>query len=685
MRYLFAGRYFLLLWSCVLLCACAGPVEAAIVLEDSIVRRSFLSLDAAGSGFLKSTSGGEPFGELILEAGGAAYFAKKRLGGVKYQPIILEVGLGMSTAVYGWIADSWQGNATRKNGVITTMDYALKPLAGLQFNDALITETTFPACDSSNNDDTGHLLVTLTPDLTREVPPGQVDTAGTPDDPAARWLPCNFRLEIDGLECSKVNRIESFAIRQSTVIDEIGDARTTVIQPGMIEFPDLQITLAESVVATWKQWHDDFVIKGNNDETKERNGRLIFLSTDLQRELARVEFFNLGIFRLKNTPVVSGEESIRRVTAELYCERMTFVCNPAVVTPNTMAAATPDLTAVTNPLATTVTNPLATALPNPLAVPNPLTTITPDGGGAVLPVAQMPGDNGEIGKVYALGKADPLDFSLLGADFTVTPVVIGDRLYAPKANEKLLILRFIVHNPQQTERFVRGDSLIFTGVDVFDLNHVGEDSWGVAGTSKKAQLTLMPAQKLELYAVMTVPAKGPVPKLIVQATDREDSPVLRYDLRGKVTPLERPIADTADATGCTALEEVSARLGTAWPCNNFSVTVEKFDTVTTTLLDRTPAEGESFLVATLLLKNLAPIDSYLRWDAIDPVLTTAADEQLTYHNMLLATANRSVAQNIRPGAEMRVRIFFTIPADTQPRKLAISEGESRSYLFPVRE
>src|SRR5262249_54672525 len=136
------------------------------------------------------------------------------------------------------------------------------------------------------------------------------------------WLPSNFRLEIDGLDCTRVSRIDPFTVKQHAVADQIGDARDFLKEPGRIEFPNLAVTLAENAAATWLDWFERFVVKGNNADSQEKNGALVFLSPNRQTELARINFFNLGIFKIAHLKAEAAAEQIQRVTAALYCERM---------------------------------------------------------------------------------------------------------------------------------------------------------------------------------------------------------------------------------------------------------------------------------------------------------------------------------------------------------------------------
>ena len=75
---------------------------------------------------------------------------------------------------------------------------------------------------------------------------------------------------------------------------------------------------------SWRDWFEDFVVKGNSGQEKEKNGTLTFLSPNRKDTLATINLFNLGIFKLVDaTP--AGADAIHRITAELYCERMQFV------------------------------------------------------------------------------------------------------------------------------------------------------------------------------------------------------------------------------------------------------------------------------------------------------------------------------------------------------------------------
>jgi phage tail-like protein len=283
----------------------------------------FMDLDGVKTGFLKSVDGGTAVAEVVKEAQGATYFEKKHLGTLKYEDISISIGFSMTKAVYDWIAASWQMNYQRKNGAIHACDYKLDVKSSRQFFNALITETGIPACDGASKEP-AYLSIKFAPEYTRVIKGSGKANAELGKNEQKMWLPSNFKLEIDGLDCTKVNKIDAFTVKQTVKEEELGDARDYLKEPGKMDVPNLKITLSQIAAQSWYDYHEDFVIKGNCFEDKEKNGRLVFLSPNRQTELAEVKFFNLGIFKLADDKAEANNDTIKRVSAELYCERMEF-------------------------------------------------------------------------------------------------------------------------------------------------------------------------------------------------------------------------------------------------------------------------------------------------------------------------------------------------------------------------
>jgi hypothetical protein len=318
-----------------------GPVRSYVA------GPSFLTVDGAKAGFLKSVDGGGISAEVINEPAGPNYFVKKHIGQPKYEDFTIQVGFSMTKVLYNWIQQFWSMNFQRMDGSIVAFDYQLNPVSEREFKQALITETTIPAADGSSKEP-AYITLKFAPEITRIVKPsgGKKDYGEYGKYEQKVWLPSNFKLEIDGLDCSKVAKIDSFTVKQTVVKDNIGDARDKLKEPGKLEFPNLKITLAESSAQSWIAWHEDFVIKGNNDENREKSGTLSLLSPNRQIVLLQIKFYNMGIFRLQPENAEANADTIKRVQAELYVERMEFIWKNVIAsdpteTPNGGVALTP--------------------------------------------------------------------------------------------------------------------------------------------------------------------------------------------------------------------------------------------------------------------------------------------------------------------------------------------------------
>ena len=287
-----------------------------------------LTLEGVQIAALKSAEGGFASSDVVVEKPGPGNISAKHLGGVRYDAITVTTSLD-SKPLNDWISASWKGNGLRKNGSVATMDYDYKIVENLEFFNALITETTFPALDAASKD-AAQIIVKLGPEYTR-LQPGSGAKGQAPDAKTQkRWMPANFRFEMAGLDGSKVNKINSLTVRQTTAENPVGELRDYQKEPGKIEFPNLKVTLAAASAQSWIDWHQDFVVKGNNGQDKERAGAIVYLDLSRQTELGRINLSDCGIFGLTPEKVEAGSENIRRMIADLYCERMELVVKDAV-------------------------------------------------------------------------------------------------------------------------------------------------------------------------------------------------------------------------------------------------------------------------------------------------------------------------------------------------------------------
>lgn len=297
----------------------------------SYVSGNFMfNLDGVNCGFVTSADGGDAVGEVVEEKPQPGSFTKKQIGALTYDDIELNIGFGMAQDVYDWIAASLKMSYMRKDGSIVVTDPSFQAKSERQFFNALITELTIPKLDAGSKD-AAFLTVKFAPEYTRDVKASGKLTAGK--TPAQKqFVGSNFRFELGDLPCNKVSKIESFTVTQTIATDDVGDARGKLSEPGKLEFPNLRVSIAEVDAGLWFAWHEDFLIKGNCDDSNEKSGAIVFLSPNRQAELGRVNLYNVGIFALRHESAPTGTQ-VSHVVAELYCERMELQIGKAVAAP----------------------------------------------------------------------------------------------------------------------------------------------------------------------------------------------------------------------------------------------------------------------------------------------------------------------------------------------------------------
>ncbi len=284
-----------------------------------------LDLQGDMAGWIQSAEGGYASSDVVVEKIGSDLIQHKHIAGVKYEDITVNCGTSMSKSFYEWIQKSIDHQVQRIDGAVITADFNAKEVGRLNFFQALITEVGFPALDAASKD-AAKMSVKFSPEYTRAIAKtGAAINGDIGKGQQKKWLPANFKLEIDGLgeACKHINKIEALTIKQKVVENPIGELRDYQKEPANIEFPNLVITCVDAFADQLYAWHEDFVIKGNNDNSKEKTGMLQYLSSDL-KPLFTLEFRGLGIFKLSPDKVEAGSENIRRVKAEMYCEQIKF-------------------------------------------------------------------------------------------------------------------------------------------------------------------------------------------------------------------------------------------------------------------------------------------------------------------------------------------------------------------------
>jgi phage tail-like protein len=283
--------------------------------------RCALELGGAMAGELTSVEGGHASADVVEEKLGPDHIVHKHLANVKYEDITLTCGVGMSKGFYDYIKATFNQTFTPKDGSIKIADFDGNVVSEMDFTHGLLSEVSFPALDASSKD-AAKLTVKISPEFTRmKKGSGKLQSA---TGKAKQWNISNFRLVIAGVDCTHVSKIESFGVKAKLTGNPVGEMRDYQKPPSGLEVSNLTVTVDEAHASDFYAWHEDFVIKGNNSPDKEKSGTLDILAPDLKEKLFELTFSNLGIFRLTPDKVEARNEQIRRVKAEMYCEKIDF-------------------------------------------------------------------------------------------------------------------------------------------------------------------------------------------------------------------------------------------------------------------------------------------------------------------------------------------------------------------------
>jgi hypothetical protein len=306
-------------------------------------------------------------------------------------------------------------------------------------------------------------------------------------------------------------------------------------------------------------------------------------------------------------------------------------------------------------------------------------------GPVVLGTTQLPGDFGKLGTTYTIGKAEPNNFTLKSAEYSIVPLMVGNSIYVPRADQKLLVLHYTIHNPLPREQRYYGSGVRFTAVDAQDKNQEMIQAVAREGTTESLDVQLKPAQKIDGVAAIMVPADGVVPKLIVER--EKGAPVIRYDLREKVTPLPAAIAP---APGVDAPKVVPALPGTFYATGVFDMRLDEIAYNPGPLYRQSPAAGKRFLTATFTLKNRTKTNQRYYWGVFVADMKDADGEKANYVQALVkATRDESVDGSLAPGEDTRVRFFFPIPENVTGKSVRVLEcvqvqdDDARSFSFDI--
>ncbi len=299
-----------------------GLSEASAADQRSYTGGRFaLELDGAAVGIVPAFSGGHPYG-VVSETIGGDGLSRKQIGNPKYGEIAFRAHAGLGEPLWSWVSAMLAGKPLIKSGAVHILDSSLTATNMVEFEDALITEVTFPKMDGASKE-TAYLDIVITPSLTRLKP---AKPKAVPGAKQKQWLCSNFRVKLGDLPSSRISKVDSFTIKQGVTDSDPGDGRIRTIEPTKLEYPNIIVTLSEVDGAPWFAYLDSFVVQGKNDPENELEGAIEYLSANLKTTMAAISLSGAGLFRLdrSSSSDASAGKGPRTIEAEFYTNGVAF-------------------------------------------------------------------------------------------------------------------------------------------------------------------------------------------------------------------------------------------------------------------------------------------------------------------------------------------------------------------------
>jgi len=290
---------------------------------------------------------------------------------------------------------------------------------------------------------------------------------------------------------------------------------------------------------------------------------------------------------------------------------------------------------------------------------------------------QMAGADGKFLRPYSLGvKGNQLNFTLKSIEYTIEPVSNGTNTVTPSAGEKLMVVRFNVHNCEKKQQYCSAGDFSLTAVEATDKTISPASGFGMETTKQPVAMYLKPAQKIDVYAVFRVTAQGEIPKLIVK---RNVEPVVRYNLIGKAK-LPAKYADPADATGTSVLLNPQGQLGTPVLNDYFEINYVKLGEASATFADIKAKKGFVILPIEITVKSLASAKRYFNGTKCDLKLE-ANNYKATVKKAFVDKFGESASQYIEPGKTVSGFMLIELKEGDTLKSAAFETDDKRVYTF----
>jgi hypothetical protein len=305
----------------VVLCALAG-IGSATKTRPYVSGSYLVTVGGKAAGFVSGVSGGGATAGAIADRSSArGAYPNKRPGQVTYEDIGFAVGAGLQRPLSDWIQETLsKGQPVHRDGEVIAVDYAGKERSRTAWTSGYISEVTFPALDAASKD-AAEIQLSITPASTKlsRTGSGKVEPlAEKTKAAAAKTVASNFLLKIDGVDPRRVLRVEPISV-ELKASPAPGRGLVREQAPAQATVSNLVFLVSASEAEPIYKWHEDFVVKGNNGDDREKGGTIELLSADTTKTILQLTLKGIGI--LKVGPDESSKE-VQRLRVEAYVESL---------------------------------------------------------------------------------------------------------------------------------------------------------------------------------------------------------------------------------------------------------------------------------------------------------------------------------------------------------------------------
>jgi hypothetical protein len=286
--------------------------QGPAALRSYTAARYSLEIDGADVGLLESIEGGHAVSEVISDASG------KRLGKLSYEPLRVSLRIPPHADVTKLLGEVAGNGAGRRTVGIVGYDMNMKATSFREFLNAVPTEIAIDKLDAGASKAGISVLITFQAEQMRVGDKG----GATGRLGSKAKVASQFRFSVSGLESAAIAAVELPTWKRDALMRTVGDAKGASTTLGKADLTTFTAEITASRAQPWLDWFEQFAIL--RKDGNERTAKLELLAPDAQTVLYTISLAGVGIAALRSPKVAGNTETIAKLEATLYAERITY-------------------------------------------------------------------------------------------------------------------------------------------------------------------------------------------------------------------------------------------------------------------------------------------------------------------------------------------------------------------------